>query len=345
MKQWIPIEKIQYILQIEPFIVFLIGIIAAWIFYFFFLKKISEKRHSKLRHRFFTTSLYFLISGLLTYAHWYADENLIQVPLTLKLTNYFGLFALFVGAIAVIKLAQIYVYLYLFFSHMTHGVPILIANMFTFIFSIIIFSLIASNVFGIHITTLVATSAVFSIILGLALQDTLGNFFSGVGLQIDRPFQIGDWIEVTSAQEKWTGQIHEITWRATFLMSFADELIMIPNKTIAQSQILIFSNQHKASRFNHAFRFHFDVNIAEAKEALFAGLATVPGILNDPEPRALILETTESYILIKIFYSLRDFGSRYRVGDAVMVAILKAIHQKGLVLAVPSIAVNKQANT
>jgi small-conductance mechanosensitive channel len=339
MVQWIPIDKIQYILQVEPFIVSWICIFAAWFFYFIFLKKISEKRHHNLRRRFNSTTIYLIVSSLITILHWYAYENITQETLVLKLTNYLGLFALLIGAVAIIKLAQIFVYLYLFFSHMSNGVPILIGNMFTFVFSLLILSLIGSNVFGIHVATLLATSAVFSIVLGLALQDTLGNFFSGVALQIDRPFQIGDWIEVHSTQEKWTGQIQEITWRATFLLSFSDELIMIPNKTIAQSQILIFSHQNRSSRFNHAFRFHFDVKIEEAKEALFAGLQTVPGILKDPEPRVLILETNESYLTLKIFYSLSDFGTRYRTGDAVIVAILKAIHHRGLKLAVPSIAV------
>ncbi len=341
MVQWIPIDKIQYILHIEPFSVSWIIILLAWLFYLLFLKKISEKRHNNLRGRFFSTIIYLISASLITLLHWYSFDHFSQDLFALKLTNYLGLLALIVGAIAVVKLAQILVYLYLFFSHMSNGIPILIGNMFTFIFSLLILSLIGSNVFGINVATLIATSAIFSIVLGLALQDTLGNFFSGVALQIDRPFKIGDWVEVHGADEQWTGQIQEITWRATFLLSFSDELIMIPNKSIAQSQILIFSQNQKPARFNHTFHFNFDVKIDEAKEALYAGLQTVPGILEYPEPIALVIDITESYINMKIIYSIADFGTRYRKGDAVMIAILKTIHQRGLKLALPGLKITQ----
>jgi small-conductance mechanosensitive channel len=173
------------------------------------------------------------------------------------------------------------------------------------------------------------------------MQDTLGNFFSGLALQIDRPFRIGDWIEVHNGSEKWTGQILEITWRATFLTSFTDELIMIPNRTIAQSQILIFSDPNKSTRFGHSFRFPLDVNIEEAKLALFQGVESVSGVLKNPEPKVLILDTNESYIMLKVIYSLADYSSRYRIGDEVMVAIFKIIQHKGLKLAVPRFAIEK----
>ena len=341
MVQWIPIEKIQLIIHFEPFFIAWVFLLVAWTFYVFFLKKISEKRHANLKRRFLSTFIHLTISSLITYAHWFAFEHITQEALGLKFTNYLGLFALFIGAVAIIKIAQIFVYLYLFFAHMTHGVPILIGNMFTFIFSVVIFSLISSYVFEIHVATLLATSAIFSIVLGLALQDTLGNFFSGVALQIDRPFEIGDWIEVHNDKNNCSGQIQEITWRATFLLSFANELIMIPNRTIAQSEILLLSHQNKTARFNHAFRFHFGVNIQDAKDAIFKGISSIPEILTNPEPRVLILETTDSYILMKVFYSLSDYGTRYRIGDQVIQNILNAIQSKGLILAVPTIAINR----
>lgn len=341
MVQWIPIEKVQVIIHFEPFFIAWICFISAWLFYKFFLTKISAKRHANLKRRFISTLSYSIISSLIAYAHWYAFENIAQEALVLKFTNYLGLIALLIGAVAVIKIAQIFVYLYLFFAHMTHGVPILIGNMFTFVFSVVIFSMISSHVFEIHVATLLATSAIFSIVLGLALQDTLGNFFSGVALQIDRPFEIGDWIEVHSEDGICMGQIQEITWRATFLMSFANELIMIPNKTIAQSKILILAHQQKTCRLNHTFRFHFDVDIEEAREALYTGLRAVPEVALDPEPRVLLLETTDSYILMKVFYSLSDFSTRYRVGDNVIAHIVQNIRKKGLELAVPTIAVNR----
>jgi small-conductance mechanosensitive channel len=229
------------------------------------------------------------------------------------------------------------VYLYLFLMNMSVGVPRLIANMFTLGFTLIIVSWLAADVFGFHLAAVLATSAVFSLVLGLALQDTLGNLFSGVALQIDRPFNIGDWVEIHSGAEKLAGQVQEISWRATTLLGFADEFILIPNRVIAQSQLLNFSHFYKPARLNQMFRFHFDVSIDIARLALLEGIANIPEILKDPSPRTLITEVTESWITIKVFYSLKDYGTRYRTGDLVITQILDRIRFHKLSLASPTL--------
>ncbi|MBL7544079.1 MAG: mechanosensitive ion channel [Bdellovibrionaceae bacterium] len=215
-------------------------------------------------------------------------------------------------------MAQILVYLILFYKNMSQGIPRLIANLFTVVFSFFVISILASEVFSIHITTMLATSAVFSLVLGLALQDTLGNLFSGVAMQIGQPFKIGDWVEISSDSKKWLGQIQEVTWRATFLSSFADETIMIPNKTMAQSQIIIFSNQQKPNRESLTFRIDFQQNLLLAKQVLGAIVANVDGVMQDPGPRVLLTDTNESWIVMKVFYSVHDFSMKYRIADTIL---------------------------
>jgi small-conductance mechanosensitive channel len=329
----LPIEKIEYFIQFESFIVLVVALILAWFFYKLFLKRISEKRHSTLRHRFKRTGTYLVIAGVIALVHW----GLIQAEeadhFYIKIGNYIGLISFLVLVTVLIRLAQIYVYLYLFLANMSQGVPRLIANLFTLIFSTFIVSWIAADVFGFNLATVLATSAIFTIVLGLALQDTLGNLFSGVALQIERPFQLGDWVEVHSSDEKWVGQIQEITWRATSLIGFSDELMVIPNKTIAQSQLMIFSDRNRPARFSQQFRFSFDVDILKAKAALLESVKSIPEILHDPEPRVLSLEVTESWVSMKVFYSIADYGRKYRVGDMVIAHVLESIKRKNLALA------------
>ncbi|MFN3454319.1 MAG: mechanosensitive ion channel family protein [Pseudobdellovibrio sp.] len=192
--------------------------------------------------------------------------------------------------------------------------------------------MIATSLFEIHLSTLLATSAVFSLVLGLALQDTLGNLFSGLSLQIESPFKIGDWVEVNSSNYKWLGQVQEINWRATFLNSFADELIMIPNKTIAQSEIIIISQGNKNIRLNQVFRFDYSVDIEKAKDCILDAVIKIDGLMIDPPVRTLITETHESYIVIKVFYSLVDFSMRYRVGDKILTDVITSLNQNNIKL-------------
>jgi small-conductance mechanosensitive channel len=341
--KWIPIQKIGPLISYEAFLVTFSLVLLAYLFYFFFLKRLSERRHGQLRSRFLVTTLFVTLSGLMASLYWILNWQEISDPLLNKSLSYLGLLTLFLGAIAVIKVAQIYVYLYLFFSNMTTGVPRLIANLFTFVFSIFLFGLIGSTVFNLNIITVGATSAVFSLVLGLALQDTLGNFFSGLALQIDRPFHINDWVEIQDGDQKWVGQIHEINWRATFLMSFSDELIMVPNKTIAQSKIIILGHNLRPVRLNHMFRFTYDTPIETAKRALLEGVSGFPEILTSPAPSTLVTEVSESWIVIKVYYSLHDYGTKFQTGDQVITKIMEILRKNHLKLAHTTIELRSDA--
>ena len=339
--KWIPITEIRPLISYEIFLVCIVLVIFGNIFYHIFLKQISERRHGQLRHRFIVTTSFLALSGLMAGLYWILYWQNYNDPLIQKLNRYLALVTLLVGAIAVVKVAQIYVYLYLFFSNITTGVPRLIGNLFTFIFSLFLFGSIGSAIFGLNIATLATTSAVFSLVLGLALQDTLGNFFSGLALQIDRPFRINDWIEIQDGEQKWVGQVHEVNWRATFLMSFADELMMFPNKTIAQSKIVILTHDLRPVRLNQVFRFTFDTPVQVAKVALLEGVTGFPEIMTSPGVTTLVTETNESFITIKVFYSLKDYGTRFQVGDAIISKVLQSIKKHNLKLAHTTFTVNQ----
>lgn len=340
----LPIERIEYFIQFESFAVLLVALLIGWIFYKLFLNKITEKRHASLRHRFARTSFYFMVSTVLALFHWSVVGSSWADYFYLKVANYVGLVAFLFLVTVLIRMAQIYVYLYLFLANMSQGVPRLIANLFTLLFSTFIVSWIAADVFGFNLATVLATSAIFTIVLGLALQDTLGNLFSGVALQIERPFQIGDWVEVHNSDDKWIGQIQEITWRATSLTGFSDELIVIPNKTIAQSQLLIFSERNKPARFSQQFRFAFNVDVMKAKAAVLESLKSIPEIMTDPEPRVLLMEVTESWVSLKVFYSIADYGRKFRVGDMVIAYALQSIKSKNLALATNTLNIIREEN-
>lgn len=337
----LPIDKIEFYIQLESFIVFISFLVLGWIFYKIFLKSITEKRHYNLKYRFKKTINYLLFSMTLAIIHWTTVQSTWADYYILKIVNYLGLLSFISMIIVLIRSAQIYVYLYLFWANMSQGVPRLLANLFTLLFSTFIVSWVAADVFGFNIATVLATSAIFTIVLGLALQDTLGNLFSGVALQIERPFQIEDWVEIHNGSEKWIGQIQEITWRATSLIGHGDELIVIPNKTIAQSQLIIFSEKNKPARFSHLFRFPFDVDILKAKASILEGVKSVPEVMNDPEPRVLIMEVTESWVSMKIFYSLKDYGRRYRAGDLILSNVLECLKRKKLPMATSLLGLTK----
>src|SRR5262249_57888707 len=84
---------------------------------------------------------------------------------------------------------------------------------------------------------LIATLGVTSIVLGLALQETLGNLIAGIAVLFERPFQIGDWIKVGDL----LGKVHEINWRSVRVRTRAQDLVVVPHSLIAKETITNYS--------------------------------------------------------------------------------------------------------
>ena len=108
---------------------------------------------------------------------------------------------------------------------------------------------VVAYVFGAPVGTLIATSGVFAIILGLALQSTLSDVFSGIALNLSRPYAVGDWIVLDDDIE---GTVVETNWRATHLVNGSNDLVVLPNSVLAKAR---FTNLSSPSR-NHGVTLH-----------------------------------------------------------------------------------------
>lgn len=133
--------------------------------------------------------------------------------------------------------------------------PTLVRNIFSIIAFTALFFVIFTFMFpGVNLGALFTTSAIFGVILGLALQDTLGNFFSGISLQADRPFQVGD--VITVGVQRHQGVVEEITWRAIKIRTFSNHVVLISNSTAAKEPIEVCPRNNLNARlvfFNTLF--------------------------------------------------------------------------------------------
>ncbi|OYZ11857.1 MAG: hypothetical protein B7Y39_19365 [Bdellovibrio sp. 28-41-41] len=122
------------------------------------------------------------------------------------------------------------------------------------------------------------------------------------------------------------------------MTTFSDETVMIPNKTIAQSQIIIFSDQQKPNRESATFRIDYNQNVAAAKSILVDVVSSIAGVMPDPGPRVLLTETSESWVVIKVFYSVTDFSMKYRIADQVIEKSIEAFNGRNIKFASTKIA-------
>ncbi len=330
---WIALDKVQHLLQLEPIIVIVVMALVSYLFYRIFLRGLSPERHRNLTRHFLHLTANLLMALVLYGLFSLCEHEANGSEFFARLTPYFGLLSLVIWANAIVKICQIVLYEYLFKKNMRVGVPVLLVNLMTVAMFFVLVTFLITELFGVRLAPLFATSAIFSVILGFALQDTLGNLFAGISLQIDKPFSIGDWIEIYATSQKWVGQVHEVSWRATVLIGWTDELITVPNRVMAQSQISNFSLKNKPILRSQVFRLPLKSGAASAKTLLIRAALDVNGVRKDYEPVVIFMDTTESWLVAKLVYYINDYSQQFAIGDRVIIGALTRLEDAGLELA------------
>ena len=142
-----------------------------------------------------------------------------------------------------------------------------------------------------------------------------------------------DWIEIRNGNERIAGLVKELSWRATVLQAITDETITLPNKTIAQSQIVNFSGKERPFLRSQVFRLPYGGQLELAREILLQTVKDTPGVLASPPPVTLISETHESWIVLKVVYAVNDYGNQYLIADRFYQLAFARLAEQGLVLA------------
>lgn len=345
---WIPIERIEAFLQLELALITLGCAFAAWVIYKLFLGQSSQERHISLQRQFSNLGAHLTVSTFLYLFH----AALIRAveagdvgPAGLTVAAYVGLITIFSGATVFIKTWRIFVSEYLFIGHMKVRVPLLLINLFTLVIALILVGWILSNIFNLNLAPLLATSAIFSLVLGLALQDTLGNLFAGIALQLDKPYELGDWIEVHADASKWVGQVFEVSWRATVLTGLSDESLTIPNRVMSQAKISNFSLKTRPFVRTLSFRIPYGSPVHRVKEILTDAALSIAVIRNTPKPIVLVTDTAESWMNFKISYFIDDYGSQWLIADQIASAVVDLLEREGIGLAGPRLSIHQKRSS
>jgi small-conductance mechanosensitive channel len=342
-ERFIKTQALYSLIDWEPFVLLACLLALAWIFYKFFLGPASPERHASIRLQFGQLFRHFIVTTLLfmifTALHTEVGGDIASLS---RVTPYIALMCFVWGSIVFVKTCRLLVLQYLFLGSMRAGVPVLLVNIFSLLLSIVLLVWGMSHIFGLDLGPLMATSAAFSIVLGLALQDTLGNLFAGISLQIDKSYEIGDWIEVVQGIQRCTGQVKEISWRSTILVGLSDEEITLPNRTMANAQISNFSPDGHPIIRSQLFRISFGADIDKAKELIERAVVEISDVRGLPAPLAYVQDTSESAVAIKVIYFIDNFGSQYGVGDKVLRKGIEALRANGIELARNVIEIHSQ---
>lgn len=154
---------------------------------------------------------------------------------------------------------------------------------------------------GVEPGSLLATSALVTMVLGLSLQDTLGNLFAGLAIQAQRPFQLGDWVQLTETNEP-LGRVIEINWRATKVLTNDRVEVIVPNGSLAKSQIRNFSKPTTAIRRKVLFTAPYEYSPAHIRELVQRALDGTDGVMTDRAPELLVSDFAADGVLYTVRY-------------------------------------------
>jgi small-conductance mechanosensitive channel/CRP-like cAMP-binding protein len=179
----------------------------------------------------------------------------------------------------------------------------------------------------VNLSALLASSAVLSLVLGLALQETLGNLFAGLSLQAERPFAEGDWVKIGAHQ----GKVLEIGWRATRLQGGAGESLTIPNNAVAKEAVYNLTRRGAALR-KVTLQVGYDVPPNAFKEAALSVVRSHPRVLPDPAPTVRAAELAQAAIVYEVAIWVARFELGAEVEDEVRSQLWYRLHREGIAL-------------
>ena len=212
--------------------------------------------------------------------------------------------------------------------------PTLIRNIFTIVVFTILFLIAFTFLFPeVNLGALFTTSAIFGVILGLALQDTLGNFFAGISLQADRPFQVGDVIVVGA--ERHTGVVEGISWRAIKVRTFQNHVVLIANSNAARAPIEVCPRDNLNARLVFFNTLYTD-SPAKAIHVVREAVREAENVSSRVPPIVRIRNLGDNGIDYEVKYWLEDYA-KYNDTDAlVRQRIWYAFRRAGLNFAFPT---------
>ncbi|HUU37368.1 MAG TPA: mechanosensitive ion channel family protein [Candidatus Desulfaltia sp.] len=179
------------------------------------------------------------------------------------------------------------------------------------LYLIVLFAVLKGGL-GVNITPFLATSAIFTAILGLAFQGVLSNLLAGISLNLTRSFSRGDWVKIGSHE----GVILDTNWRETLMLDRYTNVVVIPNNTVASEMIVNFSRPDHKTALTIPLKVSAGAPPAAVLDALRQAAREVPEVITVRAPEAYIISYDDLGISYVVKFWVTDFARKHPItGD------------------------------
>ena len=216
----------------------------------------------------------------------------------------------------------IYAINYLFFSEHNiitgkESIPKLGRDVIHFLLSMLIIACVLSSVWGLDLGNLLTALGVSSLVIGLALQEPLGNLFTGISLLMAHPFHKGDWVQI----DEEYGKVIDFSWRSVKIVNRDNEMIILPNHMIGKARLKNLSRPNRIHAEHISIGFSYDDRPQDVKDALLDLALQTEGVLSDPQPEPVTASYGDFSIDYTLKFYIRDYQDVVVVKDRLMTAV------------------------
>ncbi len=261
-----------------------------------------------------------------------AALDLLELGKASRISHWLGLA---IGGIAIVDLTGMFVFDVLFkISRLS--LPRILRDLVVGIaYVAVIFGLLSRA--GIGIGQLITTSAILTAVIGLSMQDTLGNIMAGVALQLEKTISVGDWVKI----DQTVGRITEIRWRHTSIETRNWDTVVVPNTQLIKSQVTVLGRrtsqplQHRQwVYFNVDFRYSPTEVIHAVTEALTA--EPIENVSSNPKPNCILFDIKESFCYYAVRYWLTNLAVDDPTDSRMRTIVYFALKRADIPMSIPA---------
>lgn len=259
-----------------------------------------------------------------------ADRAPFEIPYSLEIAGrrLVGVLVFFTGASAVSHALRHYFWDGWVQRSVGTDVPKLLIDLSTFAVWVIALILILAYVFDIEVSAFLTTSGIVIAVVGFALRNMISDVFTGIALGFERPFHMGDWIEL---EDGTLGRVVEMNWRSTKMITKEEVSVVIPNSFLATHPFKNFN--HPEDFWRDAIRVVLDYEVTrhQVERVLLSAVSQVPESATLPRaPQVRIIAYTERGVEWELRFWVPNHADQARVRYEVQGKILRNLHYSGI---------------
>jgi potassium efflux system protein len=209
--------------------------------------------------------------------------------------------------------------------------PQLLREILAIVLYFLLFGAAISKTFpDVQLKSFLLTGGAVALIVGLALQETLGNLFSGIALHLEDSFEIGDVIR----SGDFTGVVEGTRWRGTRIRTFNNNIVIIPNSLLARERVEVFPHSNPNARVL-SVGIDYHVPPSTAIDVLTQAASHVDGVSREMPCIARVAAFADFAVTYEIKYYTRDYSLRDRIDAEIRRAVWYALRRNGITVPFP----------